>query len=81
MQSPKYNYYILKKNAFIKNDLLNYHPDTHFIMCELDYDAMKENFKDFHDELVEYVYHPDRLLLLCSTYGMQFHELLSAYNS
>ncbi len=41
---------------------------------------MNEKFnEEFNEELVAYVFHPNRLLRLCDKYGLTFYEINEIY--
>ncbi len=64
----KYAWYGLSKN-----------PNAIHLLAKFDYERMKENMKDFHKELVEYVFNPQRLVRLANYLGNTFDELNELY--
>ena len=55
---------------------LSTNPNIFKIICEYDYEKMILNMKDFCEELVKYVFHPNRLQRLAEHYGMDMTDLL-----
>jgi hypothetical protein len=56
-------------------DELSQNPNTQ-LLFELDYVQMKENNQLFKEELIDYVYHPDRMIHIAGTLGMDFRTYL-----
>jgi len=63
-------------NTDIRWFYLGMNPNVKQIICNLDYEAMKQNCNSFAQELAEYVYHPVRLMRLCDTYGLDLEEYM-----
>ena len=58
---------------------LSTNPKAMHLLFHLDTERMKINNQAFHDELVEYVLHPDRMMRLCSQYEVEFRDYLRVY--
>lgn len=53
---------------------LSYNPKITDLLYKLNTQKMREHRKEFSNELMEYVYHPMRVLSICETYGMSLEE-------
>jgi hypothetical protein len=51
---------------------LSMNPSAIRLLFKYDYQTMKQNNKDFCEELVQKVFNPDRLLRLCENYNMDW---------
>ena len=75
--------HILEKNMNKLNDLslihLSANPNALHLICQYDYELMKENYKKMNQEIVEYVMNPDRLNQISITYDVPFIELVEIY--
>jgi hypothetical protein len=72
--------HLLEKNI----DKIDYphiscNPNAIHLFTTLDYEKMKENMKEFHKELVEYVFNPKRLIRLSIEYHIDFQTLNELY--
>ena len=50
------------------------------LLLKYDYENMKQNNKDFCEELVEKVFNPERLLSLCKTYNIDWLDYTDILN-
>ena len=55
---------------------LGFNPNAHLLLSKLDYQEMKINTQDFSRELVEYVFHPERLIRICERNDLELSDLL-----
>ena len=68
---------MLKKNLDKVNwFMLSGNPNAHLLLSKLDYQEMKVNTKDFSRELVESVFHPERLMRICERNDLELCDLL-----
>jgi hypothetical protein len=86
----KIDWHMLSKNpnaiTILENNLdkihwrvLSENPNAIHLLANLDYENMKENIKEFNQELIEYVFNPNRLLRLCKLYDLSFDEINELY--
>lgn len=68
---------IMKQEIRLVNNIPNLILPDPIISMELDYDMMKEQNKQFSQELINYVCLPDRLITLACMYGMNIKEYIS----
>jgi hypothetical protein len=57
-------------------DSLSQNPNADLLLIKLDYQAMKLNKKDVNRELVEQVFHPERLTRICERNDLKLCDLL-----
>ena len=55
---------------------LSFNPNAHLLLSKLDYQEMKLNTQEFNKELVEYVFHPERLIRICERNDLELSDLL-----
>jgi hypothetical protein len=69
---------LLEKNMdkIVMDGLLS-NENSPYLFIQLDQHKMKENMKQFHEELVTYVLHPDRILRLCNQYDLNFIDYIT----
>jgi len=71
---------ILEKNMDKINwQSLSKNPNAIHLLASLDQEKMKENMKDLNEELVSYVFHPQRLIRLSQTYDISFKDLVELF--
>lgn len=58
---------------------LSANPNALHLICEYDYELMKENYKTMNKELLEYVMNPLRINQISITYDVPFIELVEMY--
>jgi hypothetical protein len=69
---------LLEKNPDkIDMNMLSQNPNIMKIICDLDYDAMKQSMQPFAEELAAYVFHPLRMNKIAEQYNISFDELIS----
>jgi hypothetical protein len=84
----KIHWYWLSKNPgavhLLKNnldkidlDILSQNPNIMEIICDLDYDAMKQSMQPLAEEIAAYVFHPLRMNKIAEQYNISFDELIS----
>jgi hypothetical protein len=56
-------------------EYLSYNPNIMEIICDLDYDTMKQTMQLFAEELTAYVFHPLRMNKLAEQYNISLDEL------
>ena len=49
-------------------------PNVIQLLCDIDYDKMKENMRLFADELLAKTFHPDRLERICKMYNIELED-------
>ncbi len=59
---------------------LSYNPNATHLFFKYDYQSMKQNNKDFCEELVKKVFNPDRLLSLCESYNIDWLDYTDILN-
>ncbi len=57
----------------------NPNPDILFLLTKLNYEKMKENNKYFAEELVTYVFNPNRLTRFGKKYGFEIWDIDDLY--
>jgi len=68
--------HLLKNNLDkIDLDMLSQNPNIMEIICDLDYDAMKQTMSPFAEELAAYVFHPLRMNKIAEQYNISFDDL------
>ncbi len=73
--------YILQKNKKkIDWEYLSKNPNAIHLLFKYDYMAMKQNNKDFCEELVKKVFNPERLLSLCKSFNMDLLDYTNILN-
>ena len=60
-------------------DYLSLNPSAIHLLAPLDHQKMKENISLFKEELIEYVFNPQRLVRLAIYLGITFDELNEFY--
>jgi hypothetical protein len=60
-------------------DTLSSNPDAIDILLSLNYIHMTKNMSKFKQELMDYVFNPDRMMNLSSQYNIEFKELVKLY--
>jgi hypothetical protein len=55
---------------------LSSNPNVNLLLSKLDYEEMKINTKEFSRELVESVFHPERLFRICERNDFELCDLL-----
>jgi hypothetical protein len=55
---------------------LSKNPNATYLLFSLDYEKMKENNKDFCEELVKKVFHPERIMGLSVLYKFDFSDYM-----
>jgi hypothetical protein len=58
---------------------LSNNPNAIYLLAPLNHKKMRENIQEFKKELIEYVFHPTRLMRLCNLYCLSFDELNDLY--
>ncbi len=58
---------------------LSSNPNAIHLLAKLDYEKMKENMREFNEELVAHVFHPDRLMRFSIEYHIDFQTLNELY--
>jgi hypothetical protein len=61
-------------------DMLSKNQNALDLLFNYDYEAMKQNNKDFCEELVQKVFNPERLLSLCKTYNIDWMDYTDILN-
>jgi hypothetical protein len=56
---------------------LSTNPNIMEIICDLDYEAMKQSMQPFAEELTAYVFHPSRMNKIAEQYNISFDELIT----
>lgn len=60
-------------------DIILQEPHLINLVYTWDYELMKNNNREFVEELVSKVFAPNRLLKICEDYGVEFDELMEIY--
>ena len=55
--------------------MLSQNPNIMEIICDLDYEAMKQSMQPFAEELAACVFHPLRMNRIAEQYNISFDEL------
>ncbi len=58
---------------------LSCNPNAIHLLAPLNHEKMKENMKEFYEELVAYVFNPQRLVRFATHLGITFDELNELY--
>ena len=58
---------------------LSRNPNAIHLLFNLDYKQMKENTTDFFENLIRYVFHPDRITRLANKVGIEEYDYLEIY--
>jgi hypothetical protein len=61
-------------------DSLSKNRNAIHLLFKYDYETMKQNNKDFCEELVKKVFNPNRLLSLCKSYNMDWLDYTDILN-
>jgi hypothetical protein len=70
--------HLLKNNLDkIDLDMLSQNPNIMEIICDLDYDAMKQSMQPLAEELAAYVFHPVRMNRIAEQYNISLDELIT----
>jgi hypothetical protein len=70
--------HLLKENQDKINwRVLSKKPNIMEIICDLDYDAMKQSIQPLAEELTAYVFHPLRVNRIAEQYNISFDELIT----
>jgi hypothetical protein len=66
---------------FIKDCSLHitYNPISPQLLLTLDYENMSKNNENFKEELISKVFSPKRLVFICNTYNISFHDIHEYY--
>jgi hypothetical protein len=68
--------HLLKENQDkIDWHYLSQNPNVMELVCDLDYDAMKQSIQPFAEELTACVFHPLRMNKIAEQYNISFDEL------
>jgi hypothetical protein len=68
--------HLLKENQDkIDWHYLSQNPNVMEIICDIDYDAMKNSMQPFAEELTAYVFHPLRMNRIAEQYNISFDDL------
>jgi uncharacterized protein with WD repeat len=68
---------LLEKNLYKVNWInLSANPNAIHLLCKLDTKSMQENCKYFAEELIEYVFHPGRLIRISEQYKIELSDYL-----
>jgi hypothetical protein len=68
--------HLLKQNQDKINwRMLSRNPNIMEIICDLDYDAMKQTMQPLAEELTAYVFHPLRMNKIAEQYNISFDDL------
>jgi len=59
---------------------LSINPNAIHLLFKYDYETMKQNNKDFCEELVQKVFNPERLLSLCKMFNMDLLDYTDIIN-
>ena len=59
---------------------LSINPNAIHLLFKYDYETMKQNNKDFCEELVQKVFNPNRLLSLCKSFNMDLLDYTDILN-
>ena len=69
---------LLKENQDKINwRMLSCNPNIMELVCDLDYDAMKQSMQPLAEELTAYVFHPLRMNRIAEQYNISFDDLIS----
>ena len=69
--------HLLEKNLDkVVRSVFSRNTNVHLLLSNLDYEAMKLNRQEFNRELVESVFHPERLFRICERNDLEFSDLL-----
>ncbi len=90
-ENSKVNWNSLSENpnaiSILQNNLdkvdwnnLSKNPNAIQLLFKYDYQTMKQNNKDFCEELVQKVFNPERLLSLCKTYNIDWLDYTDILN-
>ena len=76
MFKPIYKFINLDK---VDWQILSENPNAIHLLCSLDYEKTKEANEPFREELMEYVFHPDRMIRIAHQHGLDLREHLDFY--
>ncbi len=62
-------------------DMLSKNPNAIDLLFKYDYQTMKQNNKDFCEELVKKVFNPERLLSVCKSYNIDWLDYTDILNT
>jgi hypothetical protein len=72
--------HLLEKNVDkINLVMLARNPNSIMLLFKINYSQMTTNNKLCHKELVEYVFHPNRLLKMSNIHNIEFSDLIDLY--
>ncbi len=82
LENPKYIYHY-KYSYEYRNSSdpwdMSENPNSIYLLIKFEYEIMKENNKDFAEELVAYVFNPNRLIRFGKKYGFEIWDVDDLY--
>jgi hypothetical protein len=75
-QSPNAIHLIQQNLNKVSKYTLSSIPNATHLLFSLDYEMMKENNKDFYEELVQKTFHPKRIMELSVLYEFDFSDYM-----